>query len=302
MRFATEGRRWPGGLTVALMLGGLASLLVATVPPFSAEAKSAPEAQVRVIAGHQVSLWRPPPSRLKEPVPVVVALHGVGATGEMVARDLVEEAGRRGWLLVAPTFRYGDWRDPQQVRRDDLALTRAVADIVDALPGQTGLATRPKAMLFGFSRGSQLAHRTAFFYPERVRGAVCLSGGTYTLPSLASPDGRDSLDFPFGLGNAYWLLGRPLDWAEIEQVKFLVGVGANDNREADVPRRWDALLGKNRVERAQAFHRALTARGISSQLTIFPNADHALSPPMRDAALAFFQTLVDEEDAWGRTA
>ena len=179
---------------------------------------------------------------------------------------------------------------------------RAVAEIVDALPGQTGLETRPKAMLFGFSRGCQLAQRTAFFYPERVSGLVCLAGGTYTLPSLVGWDGRTELDFPFGLANVDQILGRPLDWAEMRQVRFLIGVGANDNREADVPRRWDAHLGKNRVERTQTFHRALLQAGISSQLAIFPNADHTLTPRMREVAVAFFQQLVDEEDAWAKTA
>src|SRR5438876_8822092 len=47
-----------------------------------------------------------------QPRQVVVALHGMGGNGVDFAASLAEQADRYGWLLVAPTIRYGDWTDP----------------------------------------------------------------------------------------------------------------------------------------------------------------------------------------------
>ena len=127
-------------------------------------------------------------------------LHGMGGTGPQIADGFIQAATDRGWLVVAPTFAYGDWQDPQQVAREDPTLAFQIVQVLDALPGQTGYRTRSRAMFFGFSRGAQLAHRFAFFYPERVRGVFALAAGTYTIPWLS--DGKSRLNLPYGLGDA----------------------------------------------------------------------------------------------------
>lgn len=280
---------WIGTLTLA----ALCVLLAGLAGPTPAVAGDAP--RVRLLAGPRFNVWVPA-GRIREPAPVVVALHGVSGDGQTIAHGLVEECSRQGWLLVAPTMKYGDWRNPNQVVADDVHFTNLLNEILDALPGQTGIETRPRVMLFGFSRGFQLAHRYAFFYPERVRGVAGYAAGTYTLPYTRAADNRTPLNLPYGLANAPAWLGRPLDWAGMRRVRFLVGVGAKDNRDSDVPRSWDPLIGRNRVERARNFHQMLLASGIKSQLVIYPNTDHSLTQPMRADALAFFRTLVREED------
>src|SRR5919198_925192 len=42
-----------------------------------------------------------------KPVQVLLALHGMGGNGESFSKDLIEQADRYGWLLVAPTIEYG---------------------------------------------------------------------------------------------------------------------------------------------------------------------------------------------------
>src|SRR5262249_48655514 len=64
----------------------------------------------------------------KTPQQVLVALHGMGGNGEVFGRDLVEQADQYGWLLVAPTIEYGDWKDPNQVAREDPRLIGALLD------------------------------------------------------------------------------------------------------------------------------------------------------------------------------
>lgn len=245
------------------------------------------------------NVWLPPGDRAQEPLPVLLILHGMGGTGPHVADGFVQAATDRGWLVVAPTFSYGNWQDPSQVAREDPALAFQLVQLLDALPGQTGYRTRPRAMIFGFSRGAQLAQRFAFFYPERVRGVFALAAGTYTVPWLS--DGSSRLNLPYGLGDAEARLGRRLDWNGMMAERFVIAVGGNDIRTADVPRQWDRLLGTNRVERARTFYRILSQGGFQAQLQVYPGVDHALSPAMRAGALSFCDGLVQEENAWSGT-
>ncbi|MCL5958492.1 MAG: alpha/beta hydrolase [Chloroflexi bacterium] len=63
---------------------------------------------------------------------------------------------------------------------NQLSMHQAVASL--------GIADE-KVSLYGFSRGSQTAHRFALCYPDHVLVAALMSAGTYTLPNRA-------LDFP----------------------------------------------------------------------------------------------------------
>src|SRR5688572_26233810 len=49
------------------------------------------------------------------PKPVVIALHGIGGNGPGMAPLLLSQARANGWVLVAPTIPYGEWRDPAQL-------------------------------------------------------------------------------------------------------------------------------------------------------------------------------------------
>jgi pimeloyl-ACP methyl ester carboxylesterase len=96
-----------------------------------------------------------------QPLQVLLALHGMGGSGEDFARDLVEQADTYGWLLVAPTIDYGDWKNPSVVAREEPVLIRALGDYLDQLPNLTGFQTRRQVLILGHSRGAQLAHRFA---------------------------------------------------------------------------------------------------------------------------------------------
>ena len=233
------------------------------------------------------------PTKAKDgvPAPVLVVLHGMGGKGESTAQPWIQEAENQGWVVVAPTFNYGDWFDPNAVRADDLKFSRELATILGDLPTTVGRDVAPRAMLFGFSRGAQLAHRFALYYPERVQAVAAYAAGTYTLPDseLALNGKNVTLDLPFGVADLPRWLGRACNRVQLASVPFWIGVGETDNRVEDVPRSWDPYLGQTRVARAESFHRALERHHVPSALNKFPGVDHFLTPEVLANAAGFFE-------------
>ncbi len=247
--------------------------------------------------GHVRSVWVRAPDGVRrgDALRVLVALHGMGGNGPDFAGDLVSEADRNGWLLIAPTIDYGDWRDPNQVAQEDADLTRWLSNYLQALPAQTGFRALPRVLLFGHSRGAQLAHRMALFYPERVLAVAALSAGTYTVPMAQSSQGKPLL-FPFGTGDVQKYTGRAWNRVALRSVNFWVAVGAEDSNAADVPRQWDPYIGSTRVQRARAFSDALTSAGDRALLVLYPGAKHGLTPEMRQGAYTFLRAISLKSD------
>jgi pimeloyl-ACP methyl ester carboxylesterase len=217
---------------------------------------------------------------------VLVALHGMGGDGESFARDLTAAADQHGWVLVAPTIAYGDYMNPVQVAQEDAVLVNWLSTYLAQLPNQTNQPIAPGALVLGFSRGAQLAHRFAEAFPERVAAVAAMSAGCYTLPQTAAADGTP-LAFPFGVSDFPAIVGDVFDPTELQAVHFWVGVGNNDTNPADVPRQFDPYLGNDRLDRARAFVAALGSLNVSAQLVVFPGVPHALTPAMEGAAIAF---------------
>jgi poly(3-hydroxybutyrate) depolymerase len=270
-------------------------LLVPAAVAASAETDQAPLADgvssvVATQAGAlEVTVYPPARPVGGRPVPVLVALHGMGGDGPGFAAPLLSWAQRNGWLVVAPTVGYGDWRDPEQVRRDEAAFLPSLKQSLDSLSAETGLQVEPRARLYGFSRGCQLGHRFAQFYPRAVSGVASLACGTYTLPYTRAVNAKPGLPlaFPFGLADVERYTGRPFDLDGLRQVRFMIGVGGLDNVPADCPRQWDAYLGTNRVERAWTYQQALEAVGVQARVVVFPETSHTETDEMRTQALEF---------------
>jgi pimeloyl-ACP methyl ester carboxylesterase len=265
--------------------------------PGGAQAAPAPTTiPVESFAPVQSVYLRPPQEALAEqPLQVLLALHGMGGSGEEFARNLLEYVDRGRWLLVAPTFEYGDdWQDPDEVALEDPALIEWLAEFIDDLPDWAGVPVRPKVLLLGHSRGAQLAHRFAFFHPDRVLAVAALSAGTYTLPLSEGPEG-EPITFPFGVGDLPELAGRPFNRAQLEKVQFWVTVGSEDNNPDDLPDAWDAYIGATRVHRARAFQRTMRSLGARSHLLVYGGAHHDLTPAMWSGASAFLRGVAMAE-------
>jgi pimeloyl-ACP methyl ester carboxylesterase len=266
----------------------LVLILVATLWPLGSAA-AAGSGVSSLIAGTPIrSVYVRPPrgaATATKPLQVLLALHGMGGNGEDFSKDLVEQADKYGWLLVAPTIDYGDWKNPNVVAREDPILIRALADYLDQLPRLTGFQTRRLALILGHSRGAQLAHRFAEFRPEKVLAVAALSAGTYTLPQTSGPQG--GLTFPYGVKDLAQYAGHAFDAGHFDMVQFWVGVGGQDTNPADLPRQWDSVEGATRVQRAQAFEAAMQQLGANSVLRVFGDAKHDVTSEMRQAACAF---------------
>jgi pimeloyl-ACP methyl ester carboxylesterase len=225
---------------------------------------------------------------------VLVALHGMGEDGRAFCQSILTRTDRERWVVVAPTFPYGDWTNPSQVATEESAgfIPRLHAFLA-TLPARTGLDLEPRVLLYGVSRGAQLAHRYALVYPEETQGVAMLSAGTYTLPlPQIEVDGRRvPLPYPFGTADLRERFGRAPDLTALQQVPFLVGVGGEDRNPAEVPHQWDPYIGATRVERAATFARRLAEIGVPVEFVVFPGVGHAVTDEMRARALDFVAAL-----------
>ncbi|CAA9579655.1 MAG: hypothetical protein AVDCRST_MAG88-3174, partial [uncultured Thermomicrobiales bacterium] len=190
-----------------------------------------PGATPRVAAGNQPAphytistpdafIYVPSNATAQQPVQVLVAMHGMGGNGTTFCQDLLATAERNGWVVVAPTFRYQDYKNPALVLQDDTTFLPRLAGMLDRLPGQIGLLTRQKVLLYGHSRGGQAVHRFATFYPERTLGVAALSAGSYTLPLQTMLVGgrSETLAMPYGVADMRRHLSREFNYEAFKRI------------------------------------------------------------------------------------
>ncbi len=266
----------------------VAILALLIVAPGWSQAFAAPgpsTAALRSSGGSEVRdvYVRPPQTDLGgQPAQVLLALHGMGGNGADFGGALASQADAHGWMIVAPTLAYGDWTDPNQIMHEDPALIAWLSDYVGGLSQRTGIPVQPRVLLFGHSRGAQLALRFTEVHPEQVAGVAAVSAGTYTLPESTDPSSGQTLDFPFGVANlAQTDGGAAFDSTDFDAVPIWIAVGGADNNTTDVPSAWTPYIGSNRVQRAQEFTQALESQGADVSLNVFPNIDHTLTDAMR---------------------
>jgi pimeloyl-ACP methyl ester carboxylesterase len=273
-------------LRALLAVAVLAVLVPGGAKAFAAQGPSIATLRAAGAAQIQDVCIRPPQGSPDRPLQVLIALHGMGGSGADFGAALASHADANGWLIVAPTIAYGDWTDPNQISREDPALVAWLSDYVRHLAERTGYDVQPRVLLFGHSRGAQLALRFAEIRPDLVTGVAALSAGTYTLPFSRDNTGAP-LQFPFGVANlATTAGGQAFDARQFESVPIWIGVGAKDTADEDVPDAWDPYIGTDRLDRARSFAGALHSVGATVALTEFANTDHTLTDEMRAAGCA----------------
>ncbi len=276
-----------GGIVEPLALG---EALPAAALPVVASA----EETVAATPGNPVlgpgGVFVPATVDASRPVPVLLALHGMGGSGARIAQRLAPCAERNGWVLVAPTLAYRDYMDPEQVRLDEQQDLPRLREIIESLPGRLGsLRLDERILVYGFSRGGQVAQRLALFYPQQVAGVAVLAAGSYTLPAATVRVGHEEtpLKFPFGVADLADYAGRPFDPRSLAGLPFWIGVGAADTAVSQVPPSWSPYLGSTR--RARAWRVAELLRGVGADVTlnVFAGVGHEETGLMRARACAF---------------
>lgn len=266
---------------------------------FAAQGPSLSALRLAGAAEIQDVFVRPPQDLPGGPLQVLITLHGMGGNGADFGNTFAAHADAHGWLIVAPTINYGDWTDPNQIAKEEPALVAWLSDYVRHMSERTGYDVQPRVLLFGHSRGAQLALRFTEIHPEEVAGVAAASAGTYTLPFSRDQHTGKTLQFPFGVANlAQADGGRAFDARTFESVPILIAVGAIDSNDADVPDDWDPYIGPDRLDRALAFTQALQTLGADVKLLVFPNTGHALTDAIRAAgcdALAADVAAVDSD-------
>jgi pimeloyl-ACP methyl ester carboxylesterase len=287
---------WPQLISKLRPLFAIVALVVMAPGGAKAFAAQGPTFSSLLAAGasevHGVYVRAPRTNLDSQPRQVLVALHGMGGNGTDFGNTLASQADANDWLLVAPTIKYGDWTNPEQIAREEPALIAWLSDYIASLSPRTGVPVQPRVLLFGHSRGAQLALRFTEVHPEQVAGVAALSAGTYTLPLAVDQVGQ-VLDFPFGIANlAQTDGGRAFDASGFDAVPIWIGVGGADNNVADVPAAWSPYIGPDRLDRAETFTQTLQNVGATVSLTIFPNSGHALTDDMRASGCAALAAAV----------
>ena len=186
-----------------------------------------------------------------QPLQVVMALHGMGGNGRTLPNRWPSQADRYGWLLVAPTIKYGDWTDPDKIAREDPALIAWLSDQIHELVDHAGRSVEPQVLLFGHSRGAQLALRFTEIHPEQVAGVAAHLGGH--VHAAAARDDARSARSSSRSASPTWpttTAGRP-STRTVPSVPIWIGVGGDDTNPNDVPDAWDSYIGDDRRERAE---------------------------------------------------
>jgi polyhydroxybutyrate depolymerase len=140
-------------------------------------------------AVRHVRLYVPDSLPLGERVPLLLVLHGLGASRESVARQtgFDAQADRHGFVVAYPEGRWGSWNaggccgDAAAAGVDDVGfLTKVVADLSVTAPVDPA-----RVYLAGFSNGGMMALRAACERPD-VFAAVASVTGTFVTPCVPS--------------------------------------------------------------------------------------------------------------------
>jgi len=89
---------------------------------------------------------------------------------------------------VVPELSYGDWRQIEAVRLDDRSQFPWIRLPHPCHSHRNRDHDRPRVLLYGFSRGAQVAHRFAMMYHECTGAAVMGAGDLH--PPVEGPAQR----------------------------------------------------------------------------------------------------------------
>lgn len=124
------------------------------------------------------------PATVKEPMPLLLFLHGASGAGVRVIERLVEHADRTGTIVLAPDSRDQTWGFSEDDAKPDLAF---VDDALESI--FTSYRVDPRRIgIAGFSDGASVALSWGLSNGELFSGIAAFSPGFMYL--VAPPSGR----------------------------------------------------------------------------------------------------------------
>jgi predicted esterase len=141
----------------------------------AAKAEQARQAKLATLPPPKDVFELPAPDAAARPVPLIVALHGVGGNPEQFSAPLREWARQAGFALLAiggsrALSENGDrfaWTVPRDIDR----VHRILADLLAKQPIDPA-----RVYLVGFSQGGVMSYPIAFRDPSRFAGVISMSG------------------------------------------------------------------------------------------------------------------------------
>ena len=242
-------------LVLAVSLGAVPVLAEqpGATPPASSAVTGRDGFYFKDWGGPDVPVWLYIPAGVdRRKAPIVIVMHGVNRDPDRYREDWVQEAEKRGFIIVAPGFSQADFpkadgynlgamRDADTGAWRDRSLWSysVIEPIFDAVVMRIGGSQRDYT-LYGRSAGSQFVHRSLFFAPgPRAKRYLAANAGWYTFPDLGTA-------FPFGLGDTM-LTEDDVSAALAKDVVILLG-DKDDNPNS-------SSLNKSREARKQGAHR-----------------------------------------------
>ncbi len=212
-----------------------------------------------------------------DPAKILVVVHGISRQSRLMLTWFAEAAEQHGFTLLAPHFSKLNFPNYQRLGKNgrdraDLAFLAMLQDFDRLLPG----TLETPVCLFGFSGGSQFAHRFSITRSNHVQKLIAVSAGWYT-----------ALDFnrryPYGLGGTPWLQCGDVRMESFLAIPTLTLIGELDRKlERSLRQRpeLNCVQGTNRFLRAHWWHQHLQSLadplGLSDQhlLNIIPETGH----------------------------
>lgn len=158
-----------------------------------------------------LNLWYYIPEGDQSRMPVQIVMHGVGRNADEYLRSWEEDADRYGFAVLVPEFDDGQFPEPVYHQGNVIDsdgnflpkenLTYNILNKAFEYFTANSRLTAKKFNIYGHSAGAQFVHRFLQFGDTKyVAKAVAANSGWYTLPT-------DTLDFPYGQGQAKQVLG-----------------------------------------------------------------------------------------------
>ncbi len=229
-------------------------------------------------SSHGVPYFLYVPARPRADAMPLVSVHGISRNAPEHAAAFGPLAEATGKVVIAPRFSPRGCRRYQRVL-EDCRSDKALLTTLDGAAADIGVAV-DRFDLFGFSGGSQFAHRFAMLHPERVNRLALASAGWYTLPTRHYPfPVAAAPDSPRGARLQATLAG-------FLAIPTLVMVGEHDTVRDRTLRRshlLDRRQGLTRVERAahfaRTFRQAADDAGIAADLRFrtLPGCGHSFT-------------------------
>jgi dipeptidyl aminopeptidase/acylaminoacyl peptidase len=230
--------------------------------------------------------------RSESPAPVVVTVHGGPEAQARPKWDpLTQYFVSSGYAVAAPNVRGSTGYGKRYEHLDDIRLrldsVRDLAALHDWL-GETGRVDAERTALIGGSYGGYMVLAGLAFEPDRWAAGIDVVGisNLVTFLENTSPYRRAVREREYGSldGDRDFLLqASPISRIDDVRAPLFIIHGANDPR---VP------LGE-----AEQIHRALSERGVRSELLVYPDEGHGLAklPNKLDAypkAVAFLEEML----------